>query len=397
MNVKTRFFVNLCEIRLKVISVALAFFCAISLGSAANGQVYFQDDFEDGTIDATPNPDWSWKPIEGIALGPMAVGERDIYSISDDRAFSGDNSWRLDFAGRNDWGNQCGTKTVTVTQSDIDSGSVAVTGAPWNDALFNKTNGFSKWEITSSTNSEVFFDTTTALGDSLTTANGFSAGDELKIPYKCGVNGIVGGNVNKRNDVNKAINYLDGIESADFDFGESISRSFYLYIPEETILPNTTLKLGYFRAKRNENSPQQNNYTLKLSVQRGISLELSTPGGVFVDTSYTIDKNQWQYFEETWTRESANGLSDGKYVLRVRKENESSTTTAVVQDNVLVGSLVRMSVNGNFQNVNDASGFVYFDDFLISSPVPEPTSATLGFLAAIGFFARRRRPRCRSK
>ncbi len=347
-----------------------AFLFIIGIGGAHAAVIFFEDDFEEGTIDSQPNPKWSWKPpiSQGNISSGMMYGDTDIYTVTDDIAFSGNYSLRLNFSGRNGWCNECGSKDVTLSQNDINSGCVAITGAPWGSHLYNQTNGFSKWEIESYTNNEVCFNTSTAAGNSMILTNSFSAGDGIKVPYQCNVNGIVGGRIDRRSDCNKAINYLDGVSDADLGYGKTVSRRFYLYIPSATTLPNTTLKLGY--AHFNINGSVVPN-TMKLSVQRGLSIEATLPGGKFVNPIAVV-KDKWFYFEEVWRRETSAGASDGEYKFYFSPADDFNPQPLLVQANLTIGRLVDMSINGNFQHKNDANGYVYFDNVLISDSYSGP-------------------------
>jgi len=56
----------------------LALFGTFHQGSVANGQVYFNENFENGPITAGPNPDWAWDLTGSVATGVMAIGDRDF-------------------------------------------------------------------------------------------------------------------------------------------------------------------------------------------------------------------------------------------------------------------------------------------------------------------------------
>lgn len=349
----------------------LAALLALGMSTVVNAEVFFQEDFEKGSISTAAQPKWSW-PSAGTESNPengMMFGAADMYSVSDAASYSGRYSLRLNYAGRNNWCNQCGTTSVTLTQSNIDSGCVSVSGGQWGNSVFNKSNGFSRWPVTSVTSSQVCFNKSSPLGSSIYGANGWNVGDELKVPYLCGTNGIVGGDASRRSDCDKAINYLDGVSSADLGYGKSISRRFYLYIPSDTVLPGTTQKLGYMHARVN-GSVQA--YTLKLSVQRGLTLELTAPGDKVADLSVKVERDKWFYIEEVFTRESSSSASDGKYVLYLNAADLGAQAPVVVQNNVQIGEMVDMSFNGNFQHNNDAKGYIYFDEILISSGYAGP-------------------------
>ncbi len=355
----------------------LPIMAALTLGLAnvSTAEVFFQEDFERGTVTSNPNPQWSLNaPMSANNIDrAMMFGQNDIYTVSNTVAHSGKYSFRLDFAGRNNWCNQCGTKEIKVSQADLNSGCATISGGPWGKVIYNKTNGFSSWNVTANSKSKVCFETSKAQGSSLLSSSELSSGAALKVPYQCGVNGTVGGSKGRRSDCNKAINYLNGASSDDFGFGKTLSRRFYLYIPSATKLPDTTLKLGYVHFKKNGGVASNK---LKLSVQRGLTLELNAPGGN-VTNKYAIKKDTWHYFEEVFTRESSDSASNGSYKLYVGavERGDNLSKPVVTQSNIKLGSLVDMSINGNFQHFSDASGYVYFDDFLISDRYVGPTGS----------------------
>jgi len=349
----------------------------LSLSAASFGQTFFEEDFEAGSINSQPNPVWSWKVAasDSNVVKSMMYGSsgQDIYSVSDTVSFTGKYSLRLNFAGRNNWCNQCGSVEVAVNSGDIAVGCVAVTGGPWNNVIFNKSNGFSSWAVTRQDSGQVCFNTTTPIGGSTYETSGFADGDLIKVPYQCGVNGIVGRRINRRSDCNKAINYLDGVLASHLGLGETLARRFYIFIPSGTVLPDNTLKLGYSHYRKGGRLAAS---TLKLSVSRGLTLSLAAPGGNFVN-GYAIQKDKWYYFEEIFTRETSTEGSDGKYVLYVAPAGEAVTAPQLIQTEVTIGELKDMSINGNFQHNNDASGFIYFDAIVIKDAFIGPAGVKI--------------------
>lgn len=339
-----------------------------ALTNSLYAQVFFNDDFEGGTLNSSAQPKWSWKaPISpGDVITTMMYGESDIYYITNEKANSGNYSLRMNFAGRNNWCNICGSGSVTVTQTNIDSGCVAIAGGPWSDSIYNSTNGFSLWQVTSSSNSQICFNKNTAIGNSMfgRSENGISHGDELKVPKVCGVNGTVGGDINRKSDCNKAINYFDGVTSADVPYGGKISRRFYMYIPSETVLPNITLKLAYSHWKTQSGNTRS--VKLKLSIQRGVSLEINAPNSeTIVDNDATLNRNQWYYFEETFVRETSEGSNDAEYYVYYGEDGERGIPF-ITRKGFNLGELIDMSMHGNWQHYPDVSGYIYFDDIAIS-------------------------------
>jgi hypothetical protein len=355
--------------------IIVGFLCLGSgLGTA---RVLFEQTFESGAIDASPSPVWAWNaPIsEGNISTGMMFGDTDVYSVTSAMAHSGEHSMRLNFAGRNQWCDICGSKGVTVTQSDINSGCVVVTGSPWGDSIYNKTNGFSKWKIISSDAGQVCFNSSVPEGHSMfgASSSGISAGDEIAIPFKCGVNGVVGNNIDRHSDCNKAINYLNHVSSSDHAYGAILSRRFHMYIPSATTLPEVTLKLGYTHW-RTSSGPTRS-VKLKLSVQRGLQLELNMPNSQNAVPQIYMEKDAWYYFEELFVRETSEGAGDAEYHLYFGKPGDDVSTPVVFRDSFNIGELIDVSMHGNWQHSQDISGSIYFDDILISNEHVGPAPA----------------------
>lgn len=356
--------------RMGCLSCVPILFTSTVLSNFTYAMSYFSDDFESGGLTQGASPIWAWKPqisADNITRG-MMYGDSDVYQVSNDLAHSGQYSLRLDFSGRNGWCNTCGSTAVTLSDVEINTGCINLAGYPWGDAVFNKSNGFSKWSISSANASTVCFDTSSPLGSSMfgKERNSFAVGDELAIPLRCGVNGNVGGQVDRKSDCNKSINYLNNVAGTDLAYGEILSRRFYMYIPEDTKLPEITLKLGYshWRAGGVTKSVK-----LKLSVQRGLSLELNMPNGETHLPGYSIDKNEWYYFEELFVRESAEGANDAAYYLYVAPSGQEQLQSQpiVYRTDFNLGQLKDISMHGNWQHNDAVSGYIYFDDILFSS------------------------------
>jgi hypothetical protein len=260
--------------------------------STSVAEVFFEQDFESGSIDSSPSPKWAWTEAAepGNVESSMMYGETDVYYVTNDVVNTGSYSLRMNFAGRNQWCDACGSKTVTITQDEVNASCISVSGSPWQGTVYNKTNGFSRWDIESSSDDEVCFDNSGAIGDSVfgSASNEISAGDEIKIPYMCGVNGVVGNDISRHSDCDKAINYLENVVEADLGYGETLSRRFHMYIPSETVLPATTLKLGYSHWQV-EGGPVRS-VKLKLSVQRNLRLELNMPNSEGANPDYYMEQ-----------------------------------------------------------------------------------------------------------
>ena len=203
-------------------------------------------------------------------------------------------------------------------------------------------------------------------------SNSISAGDKLKIPKVCGTNGTVGGDIRRKSDCNKVINYFDGVSASDIPYGGKISRRFYMYIPSSAVLPNSTLKLAYSHWRTQGGSLRS--VKLKLSVQRGVSLEINAPNNEnIVDGNAKVIRNQWTYFEETFVRETSEGSRDAEYHVYFGEDGENGIPhTSKYGFNL--GALIDMSMQGNWQHTNDVSGYIYFDDIIIGDEYIGPIS-----------------------
>jgi hypothetical protein len=355
--------------------ILVVFLC---LGSNVGmARVLFEQNFESGAIDTSPSPVWAWKaPIStGNVSTGMMFGDADVYSVTSAMSHSGERSMRLNFAGRNQWCDVCGSAEVIVTQNDVNAGCVAITGSPWGDSIYNKTNGFSKWEVTSSDSSQVCFNSSVPEEHSMfgQGSSGISAGDAIAVPFKCGVNGNVGNDIARHSDCNKAINYLDNVSSSDHGYGQVLSRRFHLYIPSITKLPEVTLKLGYTHWKTG--SGPTRSVKLKLSVQRGLQLELNMPNSQNAVPKIYMEKDTWYYYEELFVRESSEGAGDAEYHLYFGKPGDDVATPVVFQNGFNIGKLIDVSMHGNWQHFQNLSGSIYFDDILISNEYVGPAPA----------------------
>lgn len=338
----------------------------LALGGYTQAKVFFEDDFDSGAISQGASPDWSWPTpsTEGNPEKGMMYGPDDVYYISNQKSRSGRYSLGLKLDGRNGWCNVCGSYEKTISSSEASSGCISVSGSTWDDQIFNKSDGFSVWNITSTSSNQVCVNKNSAVMQNIFSGGGaLSTGDVIKVPYKCGVNGNVGGNISRRSDCNKAINYLSGVSASDLPYGGTIARRFYLYIPSETTLPGMTLKLAYTHWRRGGRTVSA---TLKLSVQRNLTMEVSMPtGGKYIGNP-AIEKDTWYYFEEVFTRESSSGGSDANYKLYVGKDGETEGLLLTNETNFELGELVDISINGNFQHNNDVRGYIYIDDVKIA-------------------------------
>jgi len=352
----------------KIISSILL---ALTIYSPVLHAAIFEDNF-DGPDGLNTTSNWQWKAPYGINnLYGMMYSQNDIYTIINyNNAHSGNKVLKLKFDNRNLWCNSCGNQSHTVTSSEIVSGCININGTVWGDYVFNKSRGWTRWDISSYSSNSVCFNKNAPSANSMLGDNGLVAGDVLKVVRKCGVNGTIGGDIKRRSDCGLAINFLQNIQKTDFDYGATLSRRLYLLIDKSAVVPNVGIKLGYAKFSSGSTIPF-------ISFQNGWRLENSTFFG-YSPTSVTIQKDKWYYIEETWSRESSVGAGDGTYKLYGGEENSPDLATPLVsQSGLTYGDISAFSIIGNWQHFNDANGSMYIDDVLISKSYIGPTNAQI--------------------
>lgn len=353
---------------------------------------FFADNFDQGigtsSVGDTP---WRWQaPYSQANEFGMMVGEGDIYEVSNAVIFRGEGSLRLNFDGRNGWCNQCGSDTYTVAN---DSGDVkflkpddpkALANQPNSDRpIFNKSDQWSRWTPQSALNDRLYF-----LGDSPTrNAMGgdgvFSAGDEVKVARECGLDGTVGGDPARRSDCNLAINYLEGLSASDFGYGDSLARRFYIYLDENVVMPNVAIKLGYTFFRNSEKGRYSTYAMIFTSRNNAIEVNTSSLTGNYTFSSMAFEKGTWYYFEEVFNRETSPGAADGTYQLYVYEHDQVSVGTPTVSlGGINFGELLEMSVIGNWQHFNDATGSMYIDEVAIADHYIGPVDGQIKIKAA---------------
>ncbi|WP_027328175.1 hypothetical protein [Marinimicrobium agarilyticum] len=360
-------------IKLKIIIA----FLLLPIFSVAQEDLLFKAEFSAKDISGDPKPVWSWDVAKGATSG-MMYGSDDIYNIVEGEKFMSNRAaLRMNFSGRNDFCNTCGGDDAEVHSVSGGQACFNAKEGPYEKYVFNKSNAFSRWAVENYdknfVSGEVCIDVTGAIDAAINGQESkVAVGDVVHLPKVCGVNGEIGGDVSRKSDCNKAINYLDSVSSADVGYGEVISRRFYLYIPSETELPNTTFKLAYSAWQRSGGAVR--NSKLKISVQRGGTLELNMPNdenyarSLTGDIEFHIVRDQWMYFEEVFVRESEEGAKDARYQLYagIQSKLGQSVKPIVEASGFELGELRRMSIGGNWQHTNDVSGYVYFDNIMIA-------------------------------
>ncbi len=359
----------------------------------------FCDSFEQD-INSEPNNQLRWKApfnSETNRYG-MMIGPGNQYDRSEDRAIAGKYALRLDFEGRNGICNECGIDRVKIDGlSFYNQGFTATHGenlaeAPYfqpdaNRAIYNLTDSFSKWRGEqiygeNSDNDTILAD---VIQNDMSGQGTFNINDEIGIARQCGVDGKVGGNIIRRNDCDIAINWLEGVEESMHEPGETLYMRYYFYVPEETVMPDITIKLAYFRTQTTgtEQIPVINNAGRTGSRANTFHTEGSIGNAEGVKTfkiaPIMFEKNQWYYFEQAFTRSSSDTALDGRYRWWLNKLEYSETGQLLTAEypeaiyDVSGFNLAQvkknkgMSVPGNWPHENDAIGYMYFDNVVISN------------------------------
>lgn len=243
-----------------------------------------------------------------------------------------------------------------------------------NRLVFDRTDYWAKWEPSSvvnqdATNDRINFTGNAPIQNDMGGSGKFNGGDDVAICLKCGVDGSVGGDINRRSDCDLAINYLQGISASDLPLGGALFRRFYFYIPSSTTLPSIAIKLSYFHDASGH---------AQWTVLDDTKMEVYSGGNFGVAwTGVYIQKDKWYYIEEEFKRESSVGASDGEYKMWIAKDGTDPGNPVVDQTGLSLQQInvgTGMSIIGNWPHTNDASGYIYIDDISIANTRIQPVS-----------------------
>lgn len=336
----------------------------------------FSDDFE-RPLSSSPQPVLAWSP----AFDPitqkfgMMYGKGDIYERSSTVTHSGNYSLRLNFDGRNGWANTdiCGftSYTATVSGNTLQVNGAALTGGV---TIFDRTDRFARYDLPASlagwtsVNGGVV-PNGAATRNEMGGAGVIKNGDEILVSACPFVSG------DRLNDTNVAINYLNNISQVTWPYGGTIARRMYVYIPSSTIMPEVALKLGYFDVAGA--SGNLNNWTV-LDTNRKFQLTgayTSIPGGDYVWTNYLLGRDKWYYIEEVYTRETSPGAANGTYQIYAGPDG-ADVSKPLFQFSGLTygGNVSAISIIGNWQHWQAATGYVYLDDVKVATQKIGPAS-----------------------
>ena len=341
----------------------------------------FSDDFESPLVD-TPNPVLSWKtPFDAVTnQNGMMFGPGDIYTRSLAIKHSGKYSLRLNFAGRNNLCNRClkGTNIFFMKAGENDrnffqdnagtdfssSGDFPELPDP-NARVYNKTDNWARWQVQSVTNDRLDFAGGAPVQNDMGGDGDFDDGDEVFLVSTCP-------DGERRTDCNLGINYLEDIVSAThFPLGGTLARRMYVYLPSNTVLPASTLKLGYIFFRRSGNRYETHIAVNPSNSNRFTDNHLALHGSFHFPLN--LEKDKWYYIEEVWKRESSVGAFDGEYQLYVHSVDNPTNFPLVNENGLEFGELLDISIVGNWQKNSDAVGSVYIDDVAIATNRIGPT------------------------
>lgn len=386
----------------------------LALANNTGAVDYFVLDFEDGVAPPTGKglPIWSLPPAftNNYGLG-------NFFNITDTTAHSGKYSLQFRYDGRNNFCNTCGIFKTThkkgldgvdyfVTNDATDLSSIKndkakkkhkrLNGpaAQPGKIIYNKSNGFSKWEIVSVDNSYAQND---KLSVKLLKAgiNGekpeFNGGDKIAITRQCGVDGHIGMNIHRRSDCDSTITWFEKVKAQ--RPGQSIFRRVYL--KPEGISPLVHQKLRFLRP--DFGGPNKGNMFLLadswsskelVPLVTGFGRKMGganryKPGKNGMAADLLFKNNTWYYIEEQFKSATKNLAvdpsgktyhSNGEYRLWFCEAGKEDTTgaTPVLEVTGLKlppltgGRGTHISLWGNVQHKVDTSGYWYMDDIKIS-------------------------------
>ncbi len=403
------------------------------LPPAGMASTYFEMDFENGQPAVqTPHPVWSLPK-----LFANNYGENNFFHITDEVAHRGRHSLRFDYSARNGYCNTCGFYRTThkrglddvdyfvaddgkdlASKQDerkkpgkkkprklarpkpekhpgkqkkhrqkshgaIDKGPAASPGK----ILYNRDNGYSKWQIT-------------AVGDEdgkndrlelrlLAPGIGaekpaFHGGDRIVIARQCDVDGHIGRKVGRRSDCNNVITWFAGVTEQ--RPGQSLFRRMYLMVDD--IDGDIHQKLHYFRAggRRGRNivlyadSRHSDAIEPQVSGLKAFGGEaIYRPGKNGLPAGIHFEPGVWYYLEEEYRAATLDDSGrkfrhDGVYRLWIAADNGKGidagppvlTVTGLDLPPIAGGRGQHISFWGNIQHDSDTRGYWYMDDIKIA-------------------------------
>jgi hypothetical protein len=293
---------------------------------------------------------------------------------------------RFNYEGRNGKCNLCGWKNITQ-KSGHDSVSYAIDQLGQDLALDpffattdrivqNNSNGYSTWRITSVGNQDAANDklSLVKISDGIGgVTDEFNSGDSISIARQCGVDGTVGGDINRRSDCNQAISYFNDVTQ---QYGQSIFRRVYLKADvsnppyHQKLLYWTPIEGGPYILYSEFDFRSPNMHIMNERPKSGGGIEVLRPMGA------DFLSGIWYYIEQEFKAQSAPGMSDGLYRLWFSEAGQETDTPLIELNGVELPPVKNTSLWGNLQHFEDSVGYWYIDDIKISDTRIGPTDGS---------------------
>ena len=369
---------------------------------------FYKNNFESGVMPLVDTPDPIWKLQSRFS---KTYGPGNFFEVTDSTSHDGNYSLRITYEGQNGICNTCGgygfsQKTglnrastfVADDGSDLSIADDPATSRP-NDGpnaqpgrlVYNIDNGYSLWEIQTIENENT-------LNDKLSLKllrpgiNGetpeFNGGDIVSIRKACGVDGIVGNQIDRRSDCDALIHWFRDVQEQ--VPGTSIFRRLYLKQEITTHFP-LHQKLHYFSPNSDGSRGSVKGLLLLMGIADRQHKSLGSPfpqsglrhygGNVYYepgngmppDTKF--ERSTWYYIEieaksSTFNTTTGEYNLDGEYRLWFAKSGEETDTPIVEEKGLQLPALAAgggsTSLWGNNQHAMNDFGSWYMDDLVIS-------------------------------
>ncbi len=347
---------------------------------------FVNENFEDETellgapYPNSQDPTKLWKWSDGFMFSKNSINtDADMWVRSNTVVNDGNYSLRLQFDGRNNRFNEClptkengiekyqdtlihvGGDDSNQLETDTNLLTLFSNNNPV-DFVYNKDDQFCKWEVESFEGSNfniANFINDVPIQNDMGGECDFDSNDEVLVFHTCDAN-------EKRSDCNACINYFTGHDFPNqFEPGDTLSRRFYLYLPSPSsnqVYPNITTKLGYWKV----DGYDEGSLKIQMSNLEVTTVMKETNGVPERKTGIILEYDTWYYIEEVRVRESTLGGTDGAQRIHIDKLGEEDDIPEYVRENMTFGDSSTFSFMGNFQNTNDAKGYIYFDDLVIA-------------------------------
>lgn len=356
-------------------------------------RVFYEQDFETSWPNNTPDPVLQIN-TDVILTGAGYVSD-DLYTLTTEQAHSGTQCLRLNCEGRNGYANTA-IQNTGLTVFKVHDTSGAHNGVLYflddtgynidtvfavGDRIYNRSNGYSLWEIDSfatvnATNDKAIL---TKLSDPIDgTAAVFNSGDLISItvaPSNLVTSTPPVITDTRRNDTNAFEALMYNPDTAGEPYlaaGESYFKRYYFRF-NLTVPPWTGMKMGYFGA--GGTTPVMPVLRCPDGTPSSMILVMNTnPYGSNYDAPLgSVANDVWYYMEVEYRSSTVPGANDGILNVWLAESGsepiDSSTPDLTTTDNELVvlSNSAKFALWGNTQHWNDITGSIYIDDVIISN------------------------------